>query len=255
MKLNDINFLCQSLEKEISNLRKELSKCPQGTLVICNINGKNRYYHQKKNADGSYSRHYLGKDNIGLARHLARKTYIKNKLLDLENELKSIRRYLSVRKKTDYKQLLTKDSIYRELFAYDSWEYEPYDKSTSHPEALIIQAPKGDIVRSKSEALIANALYDRGIPYRYECGLDLGGYIFHPDFTVKKVGSGEIIIWEHFGKVDDPKYFQKNVVWKLKKYIENGYIPGKNLIITWETKNTPLSIEEVSKMIEHYIEE
>ena len=83
----------------------------------------------------------------------------------------------------------------------------------------------------------------------------MGDYIIHPDFTVKKVGSGEIIIWEHFGKVDDPEYFQKNVVWKLKKYIENGYIPGKNLIITWETKNTPLSIEEVSKMIEHYIEE
>lgn len=255
MELNYIGMTCQSIEKEIASLRKELSKCPQGTLIICNVNGKNRYYHQKKNSDGTYSRHYLGKDNIGLARHLARKTYIKNKLLDLENELKSIRRYLNVRKKTDFKCLLAKNSIYRDLLADDSWEYEPYDKSVSFPEALIIQAPKGDIVRSKSEALIANALYERGIPYRYECGLDLGGYSIYPDFTVKKVSNGEIIIWEHFGKVDDPSYFKNNVIWKLEKYTENGYIPGKNLIITWETKSTPLSIEEVRKMIEHYLEE
>lgn len=241
-----------AIEKEISLLTKELSKCPQGSLVICKIKGKNRYYQQKKNSSGAYSRKYLGKEQTELARHLARKAYIRDKLLDLKNELNSIKQYQSIRKVTDYKRFLAKDSAYRELLVDEGWEFEDYEKSASYPENLLIAAPKGDIVRSKSEALIANALYESGIPYRYECSLELSGYTIHPDFTIKKCDNNEIIIWEHFGKIDQQKYFNR-MTWKLERYIENGYIPGKKLIITWETKATPLSIDEVRKMIHHYL--
>ena len=55
-----------AIEKEISLLTKELSKCPQGSLVICKIKGKNRYYQQKKNSSGAYSRKYLGKGKQNL---------------------------------------------------------------------------------------------------------------------------------------------------------------------------------------------
>ncbi len=246
--LKDIHHI----EKEINLLKKDLSKCPQGSLIICKVKGKRRYYQQKKNSSGAYSRNYLGKEDIELARHLARKAYIREKLLDLDNELNSIKQYQNTRKITDYKRFLAKDSAYRELLIDEGWEFEDYEKSVSHPEHLLISAPKGDIVRSKSEALIANALYESGIPYRYECNLELSGYTIHPDFTIKKCDNNEIIIWEHFGKIDQQKYFNR-MIWKLERYIENGYIPGKKLIITWETKATPLSIDEVRKMIMHYL--
>lgn len=46
---------------------------------------------------------------------------------------------------------------------------------------------KGERMRSKSEVLIANALYKRGIPYKYECPVLLpSGIMKYPDFTVLK---------------------------------------------------------------------
>ena len=56
---------------------------------------------------------------------------------------------------------------------------------------------------------------------------------------------------EHFGKIDDSDYRTK-MERKLNTYIENGYIPGKNLIMTFEDKAHPLTIEDVQGMIEHY---
>lgn len=236
------------LEKEIEKLKAELSRYPAGSLVPYQIKGKTRWYHHKKKRDGSYERKYIGKDNMGLAQKLARKAYIKSLLKDKENELKSIEQYLKVRKDTDYKCYLSFDSKYRDLLVAGRWDLEDYDRNPSHPENLIVKAPKGEFVRSKSEALIANALFDEGIPYRYECKLCIDDIVVYPDFTVRVGKSNKEVIWEHFGKMDDQEYLDK-VMRKLNLYIRNGYYPGKNLLVTYETKANPLVIDDVMKVI------
>ena len=35
-------------------------------------------------------------------------------------------------------------------------------------------------------------------------------------------------------------------------YCENGIIPGINLILTYETKENPLSIDQVEKIVKEY---
>ena len=39
---------------------------------------------------------------------------------------------------------------------------------------------------------------------------------------------------------------------KLEKYQSFGIIPGDNLIVTFETKDEPLSISMVEKIIDYY---
>lgn len=55
------------------------------------------------------------------------------------------------------------------------WEVTEYVRNSEYPERLIVPTKAGIPVRSKSEAMIANELFDRKIPFRYEEELLLGG--------------------------------------------------------------------------------
>ena len=238
----------EKLEVEIPNLKRSLERCPKGTIVACKINGKYRWYQQIKNKSGEYSRIYIGQKDIELARQLAQKAYMTALLKDKENELACIKRYMKSRKTSKYRELLGSNSPYRELIGADRWDIQEYEKNQSHPENLIVKAPKGEFVRSKSEALIANALFDSGIQYRYECRLELGEITCYPDFMIRNEKTNKIVIWEHFGMIDDPMYFE-NMMKKIRLYISNGYLPGDKLIMTFESKTNPLTIDVVQGVI------
>ena len=214
--------------------------------------GKYRYYKQIKALEGGFARIYLGKDKLDDARKLAQKAYISRLIKDKENELECVSSYIKNRKETDYKALLRKDSPYRALIINDQWGLIEYDRSRKYPEKLVVKAPKDEFVRSKSEALIANALFDAGIQYRYECALELDGITIYPDFTLKLPQSGKIVIWEHFGMMDNPEYLE-NAMKKISFYVKNGYFPGDNLIMTFETLKHPLSLQDVQKVIMLYL--
>lgn len=100
----------------------------------------------------------------------------------------------------------------------------PYAESRRHPTL------KGDFVRSKSEALLANLLYLNGIEYEYEKPLYLNGHRIHPDFTIKLPGGRELY-WEHLGMAGDAGY-DRNWSKKSRIYAENGISEGNGLIIT-----------------------
>ncbi|MDD5928966.1 MAG: hypothetical protein PUC37_04080 [Spirochaetales bacterium] len=51
--------------------------------------------------------------------------------------------------------------------------------------------------------------------------------------------------------MDDPDYAGQ-AVQKLELYAANGYFPGKNLIITMESKSKPLSSFEIKRIINAY---
>lgn len=50
----------------------------------------------------------------------------------------------------------------------------------------------------------------------------------------------------------DEVNYSKNVPGKLHTYIAGGITPSINLITTYETKDNPLSMELVEKIIEYY---
>ena len=113
----------------------------------------------------------------------------------------------------------------------------------------------GELVRSKSEAIIANALYYHNIVYQYERPLyiDSRYYTVFPDFTVFNPDLGSEIYWEHFGMMDDPDYSRRTVE-KISDYAKNDIIIGKNFICTFEDEEHPLSSANVEQIIKGFLE-
>lgn len=92
---------------------------------------------------------------------------------------------------------------------------------------LIHVAPGGVLVRSKNEVIVASILQNLA-PNRwsYERPLTIDGVTKYPDFTIESP-TGDEIIWEHLGMMNNPKYAAD---WQAKKawYVANGYRPYDN---------------------------
>jgi len=82
---------------------------------------------------------------------------------------------------------------------------------------LIHRTARGELVRSISEVVVADALSAEGIDYHYEkalCGAD--GVARFPDFTAEDPSTGVTIYWEHLGMLSDPTYasrWEKKLNW------------------------------------------
>ena len=106
-------------------------------------------------------------------------------------------------------------------------------KGKFYEDRLIHRTVRGELVRSKSEVIIANALYYKNLDYQYEPVLELGGHICRPDFVIADEDTGDKWYWEHCGIMDDPGYRKR---WEDKKafYKKHGIEEGKNLIVTYD---------------------
>ena len=131
-----------------------------------------------------------------------------------------------------------------------AWLHHPYTGKPFEINAPEYYTASGTRVRSKSEVIIADALARTNIPYRYEHPTTIKGWgTLYPDFTCLDIRTREEVIWEHFGLMGDPDYTE-NAVQKLAHYAASGYILGKNLIATFESTSTPLSIKQVQSYID-----
>lgn len=131
------------------------------------------------------------------------------------------------------------------------FSYSVRENRTSQPfiEGLIHKAAKpGLIVRSKSELIIADHLYNAHIDFEYERMLPENGHHYIPDFTFVDA-SGERIIWEHLGMLDVPAYRQ---AWEKKKsfYESIGFIEGENLFTTRDHEDGSFNSQEIIEVIE-----
>ena len=121
----------------------------------------------------------------------------------------------------------------------------PYEQNKKYPEQKIYGTSAGIHVRSKSESMIVYLLHDYKIPFRYESELELGQVTVYPDFTIRHPKTGKVFLWEHLGMMGDPTY-RRNALSKLQLYMEHGWIPSVNLILTFETKRSEEHTSELS---------
>lgn len=93
-------------------------------------------------------------------------------------------------------------------------------------ERLIHNTARGELVRSKSEVIIANLLHAKKIDYEYEQELVLDGEPKNkfPDFIVEDDDSGMMYYWEHLGMLGDQGY-RKRWLEKEQWYRDNGILP------------------------------
>lgn len=118
-----------------------------------------------------------------------------------------------------------------------------------YEEKMIHKTVRGELVRSKSEVIIANALHYNGLDYEYEPELKLEDRVKRPDFKVEDYDTGVVWYWEHCGMMTDPQYRKR---WEDKKkfYEKNGIVEGKNLIVTYDDENGGLDSDLIQKLIE-----
>jgi hypothetical protein len=114
-----------------------------------------------------------------------------------------------------------------------------------YEEGKIHETLASDMVRSKSEVIIANMLFERGIKFLYEVRLSApDGTFYLPDFTIR--WNGEDWYWEHWGRMDDDEY-RNHREEKVKWYAKN--FPGR-LIETFEGKK--LSADTDALIRQHF---
>ncbi len=260
----------KELTRMLSERQKELRKMifkrraknlPEGRLRISMNHGQPRYYLR---GEGDKEGTYLLKNQRPLARKIVQQEYEDKVNREARAEMKCIERCLKQLSSSEApeeiygnlhperQKLITPVVQTDEMFAKE-WQGKDYSPMEKYQEHQVHETTRNEMVRSKSEMIIAEFLYKEGIPYRYEQTVYLRGYgEVHPDFTALNVRLRKEYFWEHLGRLDDPEYLEDNIG-KINAYIRNGYIPGKNLIVTYETKQMPLNSWLVEAMIREYL--
>lgn len=247
----------KSLNKKIKILQTQLKNLPEGKLISAR-NGR----HYKWYVSDGRNKTYIPKSDRHFAEKLAYKKYLTLQLTNLEQEKKALEAYLkyhnpnAVQKEIElynspaYSELL---QTYSKPFPkkIEEWMNASYEKNSRYPEKLIYSTLSGKFVRSKSEVLIDTVLSQNKIPFRYEAALHLENMTIYPDFTILHPKTGELFYWEHFGLIDDPNY-SKNAILKLEHYISNGIYPSIQLITTYETKDHPLGMDDIERVVDKH---
>lgn len=123
-----------------------------------------------------------------------------------------------------YSQVERSDTARRLTNLFDNPNLIPY-AGTFLEDGLIHRTARGEMVRSKSEVVVADILQSFGLEYAYELAfLGSDGSTRYPDFVVDDAETGRFVIIEHLGMLDLPDYRRR---WerKLSWYREQGVLP------------------------------
>ena len=245
----------EELLRAIEITKKSLTRAPRGRLKLAR---RGRDFYACHALDDKSE--YIPKSNLALMSKLAQKYYDEKVLGVLECKLNLVDTFiekykaideldvyekLSEERKSLVEPILLSDEEYARRWLAVSYKGKGFE--TGAPD---LRTAKGERVRSKSEVIIADTLGRLGIPYKYECPLKFadGGRTIYPDFTCLDLRTRKEFLWEHLGMMDNPEYASLAVK-KLSSYLQSGYVPGKNLIISMEGSEKPLSQNDVKKIV------
>ncbi len=248
-----------SIRRRIESLEEMLDGLPDGALHIKH-RGSKVVYHVRTQDQGIITERYIPVSDKTAVSALARKRYIKTVLPSLKKNLRAARQFLALHSGREEDGLA--GSVPQEiLHLTDGFYVSSEEKAlqwvkqtwTEHPDFESrpqFKTLRGEYVRSKTEAFIADALFRNGMPYLYERPLYLNGlrYPLFPDFTIYDPRTEGEIYWEHFGMMDDAEYAGRTCR-KLSYYLNAGIAPGKGLICTFETMYCPLSSADIEKTV------
>lgn len=247
------------INKQIEEIEKKLLDLPEGKL-FCKKNGNvSQWYKSNKSAPI-----YIKKSEREYAEGLAQRTYLTAVLRRLRQEKRLLEEFENVqascyeekskffKDKNGFGELL-QTCVQPEEQDFYNWASAEFAGNSYKEEQRILETLDGHFVRSKSESMIADALFEKSIPYRYEAPLTIANRVIYPDFTVINPKNGKKFVWEHFGMMDIYKY-RDSAITKISNYIQDGYIPGINFIMTFETQDVPLTSAHIqAEIIQHLL--
>jgi len=252
-----LNQRMKLLKRSIKKAERDAEKFPAGSLRLSR-NGKwMRYYHVTELTQPFGE--YIPKSNRSLVRKLAQKDYNSRFRKYAKKELRVLEKVdhilagenanLSYQNLSKYRKDLVIPYIQEDEDYAAEWQEKYFLENEFHEDEKIYDTKRGEKVRSKSEAILADMFYELGIPYHYEKELVLSdGRSRYPDFTLLQLRTKTEIYWEHFGLLENEEY-RHNTIQKLDEYRKSGIFVGKNLLFSYETSQSPLDIKGIRKMV------
>ena len=268
--LPQIEARITELEEVLKTKQFAVKKNPSGLVRIVRRGKSLLFYKRSSPSDAQGT--YMPRSQEKLAHTLIQNDYDQKTIPAIEAEIKELKDFIKAYKEkgsdTVYQKLAsTRREIVTPLTLDDeqyaaAWLKVEYRHKKFAEDAPPLFTDNNEQVRSKSEMIIANDLKAAGVPYRYEFPLlldrnpevevDTDFCHLHPDFYCLNLRTRQEFAWEHFGMMDDPDYAARATE-KLGLYAENGFFPGKNLIITMETSAKPLSSKLLKSVIQTYL--
>ncbi len=248
------------LEKRAVDRLKTYRGLEKGNLRVSTSNGCSQYHFRR---EGETKESYIPTYEMDRIKLLVQRDYDEKVQKELHNLIGRIERFIKGYDVDRIDQLYEKlikgrkhlvDPIQptSELIIKEWYERNRGDQN-SFEKKYEFQTIRGELVRSKSEKMIADYFYSSGIPYVCEPEFILrnGGSVY-PDFAVLNVKKNKTIYWEHLGLVDKETYASRNFN-KLMDYEESGLMIGDDLIITMETQERPLDIRNVKNKAQEFL--
>ncbi len=248
-----LNYL-KNLEQEI---QEQLKNTSNETLRLSKSNGTFQYYSETKK-----KRTYIRKKNIQFAKALAQRDYNRKLIPYIMKNIDALEEFSKKYSPQKCEKCFSKLPLARRLlikpFFVDDityakqWQAQKYEAKKEIPQGNF-STPKNENVRSKSEVIIANMLNAKGIPYHYEYPVKIKNNLtIYPDFLCLNIRTRQQYFWEHCGRMDDSEY-SENLVNRLSWLAQKNIFVGKNLILTMETKDAPLNMKFVERMIDLFL--
>lgn len=247
-----IDYLRNVLDKKT----KTLTKSPKGKIVINHHHSGFQYYVREHPTDKRGR--YLKTSEKELTKRLIQKRYDELIVKQIQKELDILEQLNTTT--NPYEEIYNKIHVGCDMVTplmltdeecVKKWYECQYDRMGFAENAPEYYSKKGERMRSKSETVIADHLDKYGVPYLYECPIEIDGKMYYPDFKILNVHTREVIYWEHFGIMDDSDYMNKAIK-KINTYAQNGLVLGENLIVTFESVRTPLDYKVVDAQIKTY---
>jgi len=241
-------------------LEKKLQKVVEGRLEVSKNHNSYQYYLTQNVKP--HKRLYLNKSRLNLAEKIAERDYYSLLLVNIKKNLYSLDAFIRSYKPQELINCYTRLSPARQklikpLFLSDIeyaqiWQARKFKQKKEEANDNLLTM-KDELVRSKSELIIADFLKAHDIPYHYEYPLKLkNGNIIYPDFFCLNPRTRQEFFWEHCGLMTNPTY-SKNLIKRLREYSKLGIMPGKNLILTMECEESPLSTKELEVIIKSFL--
>ena len=286
--------------KELFQVAEESDRnhgATKGVVFTRNERGKTRYYLKENGKE-----EYLGRKEQDKITEYADALYRKKLISSASSEIARMEKCLRILRDVRHnppvyevydhlpdnlKKYVSEDAMFDSEYA-DEWlksrfvnKIRDNAKDKYHP----YETQNGEFVASKSEALIANILKDRGVPYQYEVAVTPGqrmdynrpvfefssdgeprlvGYealgdgsafsknTLHPDFLVLNKRTRREYVWEHLGRLDDENYCKKNLN-RMVEFINAGYKIGENMILTSESASELFDTSRINEVIDKYL--
>lgn len=163
---------------------------------------------------------------------------------------------LSVQELVKYSSDWYSDTKRRFTDLFEKPDYEKVffgEKSQYFGQNRIHTTNRGEMVRSKSEVIVANILDSLDLDYEYEKELPIDGIDYLPDFTINYHGKKAYL--EHLGMLGIDSYRERNKK-KLEKYEKNDISEARgNLIITEDGLDGSIDSNRIMNMIKKWMSE